>query len=536
VSDDRTRSYWGWGYVEEHPDEDEVQALRERLETEFGFPELDLVDAPDLADVEVPDPEIEAPAHLDFCTQEKRSRVHHTYGDGYRDKVLGVRGDFDAAPDIVARPESEDDVADLLEWASDERVAVIPYGGGTSVARGIEAEVGGGFAGVVTLDTREMDAILEIDEESRRARIQAGALGPQIQDGLAEHGYQLRHYPQSYEFSTLGGWIATHAGGHFATEYTHIDDFVESARMVTPSGTVETQQVPRSGAGPKSNHFMLGSEGSLGVITEAWMNVQPRPEARSRATVRFSDWEGAVDAIREIAQARLSPANCRLLDRNESTLFELADHDDHLLFLGFESLAGAGSTRENLSEALSMCETHGGECPRGPIHGDRESDEETPEDRWRSAFIEAPYVWDEFVRLGVIFATFETSITWDRFDDFHADIYEGVTAAMDDACGTGHVSCRFTHVYPDGPAPYYTFMAPAERGRELEQWRQIKQTAGDIIDDHGATITHHHAVGRLHQQWYERETADFQATLRAMKGALDPAGIMNPGVLVDDTE
>jgi alkyldihydroxyacetonephosphate synthase len=536
MSDDRTRSYWAWGYVDEHPSDERIAELKDRLETEFDFPELDVVDAPDIADLEVPAPRIDAPAHLDFCTQDKRSRIHHTYGDAYRDKVRSLRGNFESAPDVVARPESEDDVADLLSWATDVGVAVIPFGGGTSVVGGIEGDVGDGFAGVVSLDTREMDAVLDVDEQSRRARIQAGALGPQIQAELGEHGYQLRHYPQSYEFSTLGGWIATHAGGHFATDYTHIDDFVENARMVTPSGTVETQEVPRTAAGPKNNHFILGSEGSLGVITEASMNVQPRPTGRSRATVRFSEYDAAVDATREIAQARLSPANCRLLDRNESRLFEVAAHDDHLLFLGFESLRESGSTREDLSTALSICEEYGGECPRGPIHGDREGDEETPEDRWREAFIKAPYVWDAFVRMGVIFDTFETAITWDRFDDLYQDIYDGVGDAMESACGTGHVSCRFTHVYPDGPAPYFTFMAPAERGRELEQWRQIKRTASDILEDHGATITHHHAVGRVHQEWYERETADFQASLAAIKDVFDPAGVMNPGVLIDRTE
>ncbi len=535
MSDDRTRSYWGWGYVEDHPDDDRVESLRERLESEFGFPALDLVDPPDIADVDVPAPGVEPPPHLEFCTGDRDSRVHHTYGDAYRDKVRALRGDFASAPDVVAEPESEDDIAALLSWATEEHVAVVPFGGGTSVVGGVEGDVGGGYAGVVSLDVRGMDEVLAVDEKSRRAHVQAGAMGPQIQDALGEYGLQLRHYPQSYEFSTLGGWIATHAGGHFATEYTHIDDFVENARMVTPAGTVETREVPRTAAGPKNNHFVLGSEGSLGVITEARLSVQPRPEGRSRATVHFGDFDAAVDATREIAQARLSPANCRLLDRNESRLFEVAAGDDHLLFLGFESLRESGSTREKLAEALDICEEHGGECPRGPTHGERESDEETPEDRWREAFIEAPYLWDAFVRLGVVFDTFETAITWDRFDDLYEDIYDGVTDAMDEACGTGHVSCRFTHVYPDGPAPYFTFLAPAERGRELDQWRRIKRTASDIIEAHGATITHHHAVGRVHQEWYERETADFQDSLRAIKDVFDPAGIMNPGVLVDLT-
>jgi alkyldihydroxyacetonephosphate synthase len=535
MSEDRTRSYWGWGYIEEHPDAERIDALRERLESDFGFPELELIDPPALADVDVPEPRIEGPG-LDCCTRARRARVHHTYGDAYRDKVRGLRGDFASAPDVVAEPESEAEIADILSWATDEHVAVVPYGGGTSVVGGVEGgAVDGSYAGVLSLDTRAMDEIVAVDEESRRARIQAGALGPGVQDGLAEHGFQLRHYPQSYEFSTLGGWLATHAGGHFATDYTHIDDFVENARMVTPAGTVETRAVPRTAAGPKNNHFILGSEGALGVITEAWMNVQPRPAGRSRATVHFEDFDAAVDATREIAQARLSPANCRLLDSNEANIFEVAHGEDHLLFLGFESLRESGSTRENLAEALDICEAYDGECPRGPIHGDRERDEPGPEDRWRTAFIEAPYLWDAFVRLGVIFDTFETSVTWSEFPEFHADVYERVTDAMEAACGMGHFSCRFTHVYPDGPAPYYTFVAPAERGRELEQWGQIKRAASETIADHGATITHHHAVGRVHQEYYERETADFRESLRAVKDTFDPAGIMNPGVLFTET-
>lgn len=534
MSEDRTRSYWGWGYVADHPDDERIERLRAHLEGEFGFPERDLVDPPDIAAIDLPDPGIEAP-DIGCCTQDRHSRIHHTYGDAYRDKVRSLRGDFAPAPDVVAEPESEADIEAVLSWATEEHVAVVPFGGGTSVVGGVEGDVGGGYAGVVSLDTRQLDEVLAVDEESRRARIQAGAMGPAIQDALAEYDLQLRHYPQSYEFSTLGGWIATHAGGHFATEYTHIDDFVENARMVTPAGTVETQEVPRTAAGPKNNHFVLGSEGSLGVVTEARLSVQPRPAERSRATVHFADFGAAVDATREVAQARLAPANCRLLDANESRLFEVADGEEHLLFLGFESIRESGATREHLADALDICRSHGGECPRGPVHGDRESDERTPEDRWRAAFLEGPYLWDAMVRLGVIFDTFETAITWDRFDALYQDVYEGVTAAMEEVCGTGHVSCRFTHVYPDGPAPYFTFVAPAERGRELEQWRHIKRTASEIIAEHGATITHHHAVGRVHQEWYERETADFQDSLRAIKDVFDPAGIMNPGVLVDLT-
>ncbi|WP_290818760.1 FAD-binding oxidoreductase [Halovivax sp.] len=557
---DRERSVWGWGDADRFPDADERRALARRLETELGFPERPLLEPTPLAEATIPASRIDPPAVLaDGCTADREARARHTYGKGYPDLVRGFRGAFDPAPDLVAVPESEGDVADLLAWATDERVAVVPFGGGTSVVGGVEPtgdegsmadSVGGGgrlgdgdeFAGVVSLDLRNLDGVRDVDEISRRARIGAGALGPEINDALADHDLQLRHYPQSYEFSTLGGWIATRAGGHFATVYTHIDDFVENVRAVTPAGTLETLDVPASGAGPDPNRFLLGSEGSFGVITEAWMRVQPRPPYRSRATVRFADFDEAVAATREIAQARLYPANCRLLDATEAMINELATDGSHLLVLGFEGLDAP--VADDLERALAICADRGGRSPAGPTHEDRtggdgggaaggERDREDTEGEWRSSFFEAPYLFNALVSVGVLVDTFETAVTWDRFPDLHAALQQEVTAAVREACGAGVLSCRFTHVYPDGPAPYYTLLAPAEPGRELEQWRAIKRTASDVLAAHDATITHHHAVGRVHREGYEREAPDaYLDALRSTKRTLDPAGIMNPGALL----
>jgi alkyldihydroxyacetonephosphate synthase len=457
----------------------------------------------------------------------------------------------------VARPTTEDEIASLLAWASEETVAVVPFGGGTSVVGGVEPDlVGSGavdaegpattdrrtgeYAGVVSLSMREFDDVLEVDTHSRRARLEAGLLGPEINDKLAAHDLQLRHYPQSYEFSTLGGWIATRAGGHFATNYTHIDDFVESVRAVTPAGTLETRDVPASGAGPDPNRFLLGSEGAFGVITDAWVRVQPRPDFRAKASVRFDDFWDGVAATREIVQARLYPANCRLLDPTEAMINEVAADGSAVLVLGFESIDH--DVAADLDRALEICETHGGKCPDGPSYNDRddadankESDEgDATADDWRGSFFEGPYLFNQLVSMGVLVDTFETAVTWDRFADLHAALQQEVVGAMSDACGMGVLSCRFTHVYPDGPAPYYTLLAPAERGRELEQWRTIKAAASDVLMDHGATITHHHAVGRVHRDWYAEETpAEYLDALRSMKRTLDPAGIMNPGVLFE---
>ncbi|WP_255149767.1 FAD-binding oxidoreductase [Halorarius halobius] len=533
MTEDRRRSFWAWGWADRLPDDDERRELKARIEGMLGFPERPLLDYPTLEDVSMPTPAIDPP--FAFCTTDSRERALHTYGKGYRDLVRGFHGDYTNAPDAVANVETEDDIEDLLAWAADNGVAVVPFGGGTSVVGGVECD-GDGYAGVVSLDLREMDAVLEVDDTSRAARIQAGATGPEIQEGLADHGLQLRHYPQSYEFSTFGGWVATRAGGHFATRYTHIDDFVESVRAVTPSGTLETRRLPASGAGPDPNRFLLGSEGAFGVITEGWARVQPRPPYRSRATVRFDDYWDAVAATREIAQARLQPANCRLLNAEEAMLNELAFDGSHLLLLGFESTDATGVPRESLSRALAIAESHGGTWDDA-THEDRTADEgsdrEGEEGEWRSSFMEAPYMFNALVSMGVLVDTFETAVTWESFPDLHRALEANVGAAMNEQCGAGFLSCRFTHVYEDGPAPYYTLLAPADVGNELEQWRAIKRAASDTLDEHGATITHHHAVGRVHREHYHREAPDgYLDALRSMKRTLDPEDIMNPGALL----
>ena len=550
MTDDRQRSFWAWGWADKLPDDDERRELKGRIEAMLGFPERPLLEYPTLDDVSMPAPRIDPP--LDCCTTDRRERALHTYGRGYRDLVRGFHGDYANAPDAVALAEREADVADVLAWAVDEHVAVVPFGGGTSVVGGVECD-GDGYAGVVSLDLRGLNEVLEVDPTSRAARIQGGATGPEIQEQLADHGLQLRHYPQSYEFSTFGGWVATRAGGHFATRYTHIDDFVESVRAVTPAGTLETRRLPASGAGPDPNRFLLGSEGVFGVITEGWARVQPRPPYRSRATVRFEDYWEAVDATREIAQARLQPANCRLLNAEEAMLNELAFDGSQLLLVGFESTDAPGVPKESLSRALAIAEEHGGTWD-DPTHENREAsatgrstgersdsgdrteesaEREGEEGEWRSSFVEAPYTFNALVSMGVLVDTFETAVTWERFPDLHRALQENVHAAMQEACGAGFLSCRFTHVYEDGPAPYYTLLAPADVGEELEQWRAIKRAASETLDEYGATITHHHAVGRVHREHYHREVPDgYLDALRSMKRTLDPEGIMNPGALL----
>jgi alkyldihydroxyacetonephosphate synthase len=534
VSEDDRRSLWAWGWARRFPDEAARAQLGQLAGALLGgAPAKPLPrNADDDAPI-VPAPRSKPPAALAaIASEDPRDRAAHAYGKGYPDLVRGFAGDWAAAPDWIARPRDEAEVAAVLDWCASSGAACIPYGGGTSVVAGVEHAHD--RAGRVTLDLERLGGVREIDAVSRAARIGAGAKGPALDAELAAHGLTLRHYPQSYEHSTLGGWLATRAGGHYATVYTHIDDLCEAMRVVTPRGVVATRRLPASGAGPQPERLWLGSEGALGVITEAWMRVVPRPRWRASATIAFKQWDDAVAATRAIAQSGLHPTNCRLLDVTEALLHRVSMTGEHVLLLGFES--ADHPTGAWLARAIELARAANGRVATGPKESDDEADRATHAGEagaWRRAFLDAPYLQSALVSLGVLADTFETACTWAAFPALHAAITSAVTAALRDACGGGVIACRFTHVYPDGPAPYYTFLGRARPGDELAQWRAIKSAASEALAAGGATITHHHAVGRVHRPWYERERpALFAQALGAVKRELDPAGVMNPGVIV----
>jgi alkyldihydroxyacetonephosphate synthase len=521
----RRLKHWGWGYEDQQPPFEQVRDAALGLRAHLGFGEAEVERPVPLEDVELRSPRLEVPELLaDIAAVDPHARAAHALGKAYRDVVRGFRGRFDEPPDAVLRPRDEHELERVVEWACSDDVAVIPFGGGTSVVGGVEPR---GLDRVVSVDVRALDRVLEIDRSSRAARIQAGATGPGLEDQLREHGLTLRHFPQSFEYSTLGGWIATRAGGHFATLMTHIDDLVESVRALTPGGWWESRRLPGSGAGPSPDRMLIGSEGTLGVITEAWMRVQERPRWKAGAGVLFDTFAAGAEAVRALGQSGLWPSNCRLLDEAEGALTMAAPDGKALLVLGFESADHPVETW--LERALELAGDHGGEVRESKADGGNDS-----VGTWRNAFVQAPYLRDSFVAGGVISDTFETAITWDRWESFHQAVRERAEQAVNEVCGQGRVSCRFTHVYPDGPAPYYTVLAPGKRGGEIEQWDAIKAAVSDAVIDAGGTITHHHAVGRDHRPWYDRQRPEaFADALAGAKRALDPGWNLNPGVLLD---
>jgi alkyldihydroxyacetonephosphate synthase len=538
VSQSAERSFWGWGRVGGGPSPEQQEGIRKTLAARLGAGELELAPEPRLADLSLPEPRITPPKSLaKVLSRDPADRAGHTYGKSYRDVIRALRGDFRSPPDWVAFPRSEAEVASLLDWCAEAGAAAIPYGGGSSVVGGVESAVGDGYRGAVSIDLGRLDRVLEIDRSSRAARIQAGVYGPALEDQLRPEGLTLRHFPQSFEFSSLGGWIATRSGGHYASLYTHIDDFVESLRAITPSGVYESRRLPGSGAGPSPDRLWIGSEGILGIITEAWMRLQDRPRFRASASVSFSGDEGfsrAAEAVRALSQAALFPTNCRLLDAAEAANSGAGGGDESVLVLGFESADHPPDAW--MSRALECCRDSGGQAPEGAgaTRTDAGAGREGAAGAWRTAFLQAPYLRDVLARLAMICETFETAITWDRFEAFHHGVMAAVREALDRVCGGGFATCRFTHVYPDGPAPYYTMVAPGRRGSELEQWAEIKSAASEAVLRLGGTITHHHSVGRDHRPWYDRQRPEpFARALAAAKRELDPGGILNPGVLID---
>ena len=540
VKPQRRRSFFKWGFEDEGPDPQALTRALGALGSTFGADTVlpEPAREPTLADIDLRPSRITAPTNLaHLLTVDPYERARHTYGRAYRDLVRALTGDFTRAPDVVAFPGSEADVAALLDFAANARVAVIPFGGGSSVCGGVEADVGDAFAGTLSLDLRHLGGVRELDVTSRAARIGAGAFGPDIEDALRPHGLTLRHYPQSFEHSTLGGWLATRSGGHFATLHTQIDDFVESMRVCTGAGLVETRRLPRSGAGPSPERMWLGSEGILGIITEAWMRLRKRPRFRASAVLHAPDFIAGGRVVRALAQSGLHPSNLRLLDPLEAFTSRAGTGAEAVLLVAFEAADHAVDV--DLQRALTCARDAGAtvhsESVRGDGAGEAASRAHGPDaaEAWRHAFLRGPYLRDALVQRGFVVETFETAITWDRFDAFHIALHEATLRAAHRECGAGLVTTRVTHAYPDGAAPYYTVIAPAPPGRALAAWDAIKAAVTDTILEGGGTVTHHHAVGRDLRPFYARERAPlFARALHAQKAVLDPAGILNPGVLL----
>ncbi|CAG4915075.1 FAD-binding oxidoreductase [Acidithrix sp. C25] len=522
------RSWWGWGNSDEGLSKAARNQVTQMLIASFGADSMNRQDPTEIGEIHLRKPQVELASSITIPSRnDPISRITHSYGKSYKDLIRGFRGQYENPPDIVSYPRNENEIVQLLDWAESCEVAVIPFGGGSSVTGGVEPSTEGRFKRTLVIDMSSMNKVLEIDLESRSAKIQAGIFGPKLEDELRPNGLTLRHFPQSFEFSTLGGWIATRAGGHYATLYTHIDDFVEAIDLITPAGRLSTLRFPASGAGPQPERLILGSEGAFGIITQAWMRLQDRPQFKSVESASFSRFEDAISALKQLSQSGLNPSNLRLLDPIEAAISIGDSSGDTIVLVGFESKDLP--TQGLMSQATEILASHTGKFQKPT------SASSTSANLWKQSFLKAPYLRDHLISLGIMVETFETACTWSNFDNLRSKVTIEVKKALDAICGGGYVSMRITHVYPDGPAPYFTVIAPAKTNSEIAQWEEIKSVASEAILASCGTITHHHSVGRDHQSYYLRQIPTlFEQSLRAMKDRLDPKGIMNPGVLIPD--
>jgi alkyldihydroxyacetonephosphate synthase len=525
------RKFWGWGNEGDVLSPEEVEWLEGAWAKLFLVSHFERTPPPTVEEIRLRPSRFTIPARLlHLCTTEPYERLLHSYGYSFLDSVRAFARDFSHPPDVIAYPQNAEDVLALLDWCYDIGAAVIPFGGGTSVVGGVEPPRDS--PAVVTIDMQRMNRVLEIDPVSQTALIQAGARGPELERQLKASGLTLRFFPQSFEYSTLGGWIATRAGGHFATLYTHIDDLVESLQAVTPVGMMESRRFPSSGAGPAPERMWLGSEGILGIVTQAWVRVRKPPAFRAATTVQFPAFFNAVEAVRALSQAGLYPANCRVLDPLEALMNASGDGGHAVLILTFES---ADHPVDGwLKRALELCADYGGASHTETVK-QQDAHRSGSAGQWRERFLRMPWYREELTARGIISATFETAVTWERFPALYTSVKEATERAVQEATGRpGVVSCRFTHVYPDGPAAYFTFGGLGNKSALVERYWTIKQAASSALIQTGGTITHHHAVGRDHRQWYDQERPElFAKALRAVKRTLDPQWLLNPGVLID---
>ncbi len=462
-------------------------------------------------------------------TDDEARRVR-TRGKSTPDLLRARAGDLGDAPDVVVRPADHQEVQALLEWAVAEHVAVVPFGGGTCVTGGLVARREG-FAGVVSLDLGRLRRLLDVDPVSMTATLEPGLRGPEAEALLAEHGLTLGHFPQSFEYASIGGFAATRSSGQSSAGYGRFDALVVGLVAATPRGRLELGSAPASAAGPDLRQVLLGSEGTLGVITAVTVRVRPVPVEKVYEGWRWASFAAGAAAMRTLAQAGLLPTVLRLSDETE-TAINLADPD---------SIGGAGADRgaagclmivghEGTPEAVSARRAAVAAVLE-PLGGTYEGT--GPGESWARGRFDAPYLRDSLLDAGVLVETLETATFWSGVEDLHARVREALAASLGEAA---MVLCHVSHVYETGCSLYFTVAAPQQGPSgeaPLDRWLAAKAVASDAIADAGATITHHHAVGTDHRPWLAREIGPVGVELlRATKAALDPTGVLNPGVLI----
>jgi alkyldihydroxyacetonephosphate synthase len=537
--------WWGWG--EDGHDAPLSATVLGMLDAELG-PLPPRRDAVALDAVRLPAPALPAALRkrlvaivgVEHLREDRLARIAHAAGRGYHDLVRLRAGEAPDAPDAVAYPGCAEEIAALLHACAGSEVAVVPFGGGTSVVGGVAA-LRGRFPAVLTVDLARLDRLVATDAVALTATFEAGMTGPALEAALAERGLTLGHFPQSFEFSTVGGWVATRSSGQASTGYGRIDALVVAVRVATPSGELSTLAAPASAAGPSLRELLVGSEGALGILTEVTLRVRPRPVVRRYEAFSLPRFEAGVDAFRTLAQAGAAPDVARLSDEQETRVsltlsggegfatralrgyLRARGHGDGCLVIAGWEGGAQDEVRRRRTAAARVLRAHGAIALGERIGA-----------AWEHGRFHAPYLRDELLAHGVLVETLETATTWSGLPALHSAVGAAIDNALRERGTPPLVLCHVSHVYRSGGSLYFTFVARQQAGEELAQWYAAKAAASDAILAHGGTITHHHGVGRDHAPWLPREIGALGVELlRAAKATLDPVGIMNPGKLLD---
>jgi alkyldihydroxyacetonephosphate synthase len=534
--------WWGWGSEERSVGlhSDALVQLRGVLGAEARRIEPVALDQVQLAEPRLSQDLIErlaATVGAGWVRNDRLTRVRHAAGKSYPDLVRMRAGQADRAPDAVVYPESAGQVAALLQLCGEQGIAVVPFGGGTSVVGGVEP-LRGSFESLIALDLTRMASVSAVDERSLTAELGPGLRGPQVEAELSRWNLTLGHFPQSFEFATLGGWVATRSAGQASTGYGKIEEMVVGVRCVTPAGQIESRALPASAAGPQLRELLVGSEGVLGVITAATLKVRPRPHTRRYEAWMFKGFAEGADAFRKLEQGEATPDVARLSDEAETML---------------SMLAAGNSVAQRAGRRYVKTRGYGGGC-LALIGFEGERDDvlrrraqvtsimrsagalslgTRPGRAWERGRYDGPYLRDALLENAIMIETLETAIQWSGLMDLYAAVSGAIRGALEARGTPPLVMCHVSHLYPNGASLYFTFFAAQEQGAELEQWRAAKSAACDAIVGVGGTITHHHAIGADHAPWMEKEVGRLGIELlRSAKERLDPAGIMNPGKLL----
>lgn len=557
MTPDHSNVRWnGWGWTAHKDQFAEQEVLWSWLAGELGMPALLATPARPLESITLVPSRLTVEDRARFIQilgpervrDSRFERAFHARGRSYHDLICLRSGDLSTAPDAVLYPRCTDEVMATLLAAGEERVAVVPYGGGTSVVGGVTGAPGA-FKSVVSVDMSAMDRVIDVDAQSMTATVEAGIYGPALEKALQSRGFTLGHHPQSFEFSTLGGWIAHRGAGQGSSRYGRAEDWLVGAKVATPRGVLHTGGFPASATGPRLNDLVLGSEGVFGIVTEATVRLRPVPAASNYYGYLFKDFASGIAVIRAAARDEIAVTMLRLSDPMETKFYRalgslgmrrtLRDRfaQFYLTNRGFDERSCAmiagfeGATTSVVDARLQfdvLAKKHGA-LALGEGQGKR----------WKKARFHGPYLRDPLMDRGVGVDTLETATSWSRLDTLYVAVRDALDSAIREtaprAGARGVVSCHISHSYPDGASLYFTYIFPRALERELAQWRAIKKAASDAIVANGGTISHHHGIGEDHLPWMLAEKGSLGIdVLRAVKMALDPKGILNPGKLIPE--